>query len=511
MKSSEFKLEMNNFLMNFENSHFGNIKELENKNKYKILDLRNWMDNNLGFCFIKINFEKKDNQIERRELINELLNIIKNEELKNEEEIFKFYYFLDCLDLYYNEKEEIMETFFSSIDCKKIKKLFSMLIEKINNKNILPNVQSTNIFEIEKELSGEFWGHTIVNVLDNFYSKEFIFPEIYNLNPKYFVIYISNGFNKENFFIELKQSLNSQTDLEITYRSVLISYISDDKLNDNNKKIIKDFLKLYWDICGKYLFNKIMRNEFCVKKNINFASIFNEVIDFFMSKNNSHFLNKFIWPHDIAIISLFLNEYPSKYEIKIGEQLFNHFTNNIDSLLKYEITIWNTNAFFKLYDKTLLNTLLKILNRIIFLDTKKFDKWKELLKKLNNFFLNLYSSEEFEVILETNKIVTNFILLHIINENTEIKLTDEAQNNIISSLKIIQEELLFKYIEKSKKEIAISKKMLPSYNLYYTINECMHSIYSNEESRTFYKSFINKWFEYSDIKWEWMEIEISVI
>ena len=133
----------------------------------------------------------------------------KEKEYQNEEEIFKFFYFLSCLDLYYEKKDEIIKLFFENIGKERKKELLKNLIQKINSSNLFPELKSDNIFEIYDFFSsyyGNFLGETIFNLFSNFYDDE-IFTEIYELNLKYFyILTISGLINPKTFFQKIAAS-----------------------------------------------------------------------------------------------------------------------------------------------------------------------------------------------------------------------------------------------------------------------------------------------------------------
>lgn len=60
--------------------------------------------------------------------------------------MFKFFYFLSCLDLSYEKKDEIIKLFFKNISEKKKRELLKNLIKKINNLNLFSEMKSNDIF-----------------------------------------------------------------------------------------------------------------------------------------------------------------------------------------------------------------------------------------------------------------------------------------------------------------------------------------------------------------------------
>ena len=69
------------------------------------------------------------------------------------------------------------------------------------------------------------------------------------------------------------------------------------------------------------------------------------------------------------------------------------------------------------------------------------------MSKLTSFCINLYYSNEFEIILDANSLVQEIILLHLAINNLE---EDKYKlKEIPHVLEIIKDELLFKFLENS--------------------------------------------------------------
>ena len=201
----EFKKDIKNYLINFKNSNFGDLESL-NKYEFNNLEFRNWY-NNLKKCFIVIKDDILTDFIEFLELF------VQEKEYQNEEEIFKFFYFLSCLDLYYEKKDEIIKLFFENIGKERKRELLKNLIRKINNSNLFPELKSNNISKIYDFFSsyyGNFLGESIFNLFGDFYDEE-IFPEIYELELKYFyVLTISTLLNPHTYLIKTHKDLNDK-------------------------------------------------------------------------------------------------------------------------------------------------------------------------------------------------------------------------------------------------------------------------------------------------------------
>ena len=86
--NNEFLKDLENFIINFKDSNFGDLESL-NKYNFKNLEFKNWY-NNLKKCYIVIKSEELlSNFIKFLELF------IQENKLQSEEEIFKFFYFFN--------------------------------------------------------------------------------------------------------------------------------------------------------------------------------------------------------------------------------------------------------------------------------------------------------------------------------------------------------------------------------------------------------------------------------
>ena len=232
----EFKKDIKNYLINFKNSNFGDLESL-NKYEFNNLEFRNWY-NNLKKCFIVIKDDILTDFIEFLELF------VQEKEYQNEEEIFKFFYFLSCLDLYYEKKDEIIKLFFENIGKERKRELLKNLIRKINNSNLFPELKSNNISKIYDFFSsyyGNFLGESIFNLFGDFYDEE-IFPEIYELELKYFyVLTISTLINPKTYLIKTNKYLNDKEKFE--YNILYFSSLDEDSnLTEEKCSLVENIL-----------------------------------------------------------------------------------------------------------------------------------------------------------------------------------------------------------------------------------------------------------------------------
>lgn len=264
------------YIINFKDSNFGNLESL---NKYKLenLEFKNWEHNNLKVSFIII---KNDNTTN---FINFLDSFIKEKKYQNDDEIFKFYYFLTSLAIDYEEKDKIIKLFFENIGEKKKRDLLKILIEKINHLDLFLELKSNDIFEIYDFFSsyyGNFLGESIFNLFGDFYDEE-IFPEIYELELKYFyVLTISTLINPKTYLIKTNKYLNDKEKFE--YNILYFSSLDEDSnLTEEQCSLVENILLNNFENtkCIRYFFNKSFRNVYKIQNNYIFREIFQKVLE----------------------------------------------------------------------------------------------------------------------------------------------------------------------------------------------------------------------------------------
>ena len=122
------------------------------------------------------------------------------------------------------------------------------------------------------------------------------------------------------------------------------------------------------------------------------------------------------------------------------------------------------------------------------------------MSKLTSFCINLYYSNEFEIILDANSLVQEIILLHLAINNLE----EDKLKEIPHVLEIIKDELLFKFLENSIYDVfreKYTKKHI--YDNISKLNDYIKNIYNLNKKEYFFEFFSN-WKKYSPIEWEWM-------
>lgn len=492
----EFKKDIKNYLINFKNSNFGDLESL-NKYEFNNLEFRNWY-NNLKKCFIVIKDDILTDFIEFLELF------IQEKEYQNEEEIFKFFYFLSCLDLYYEKKDEIIKLFFENIGKERKRELLKNLIRKINNSNLFLELKSNDIFEIYDFFSsyyGNFLGESIFNLFGDFYDEE-IFPEIYELELKYFyVLTISTLINPKTYLIKTNKYLNDKEKFE--YNILYFSSLDEDSnLTEEQCSLVENILLNNFENtkCIRYFFNKSFRNVYKIQNNYIFREIFQKVLEKKLVENNN-FIKEVKYGNELALFIYFINY--NNENSKINKWLYNYtfkkFIFHINNLIndgKLEDRIFNGVFYFNELFDLFLNTI----NSSIYLNSTNYKKWKETLSKLTSFCINLYYSNEFEIILDANSLVQEIILLHLAINNLE----EDKLREIPHVLEIIKDELLFKFLENSIYDVfreKYTKKHI--YDNISKLNDYIKNIYNLNKKEYFFEFFSN-WKKYSPIEWEWM-------
>jgi len=492
----EFKKDIKNYLINFKNSNFGDLESL-NKYEFNNLEFRNWY-NNLKKCFIVIKDDILTDFIEFLELF------IQEKEYQNEEEIFKFFYFLSCLDLYYEKKDEIIKLFFENIGKERKRELLKNLIRKINNSNLFPELKSNNISKIYDFFSsyyGNFLGESIFNLFGDFYDEE-IFPEIYELELKYFyVLTISTLINPKTYLIKTNKYLNDKEKFE--YNILYFSSLDEDSnLTEEQCSLVENILLNNFENtkCIRYFFNKSFRNVYKIQNNYIFREIFQKVLEKKLVENNN-FIKEVKYGNELALFIYFINY--NNENSKINKWLYNYtfkkFIFHINNLIndgKLEDRIFNGVFYFNELFDLFLNTI----NSSIYLNNTNYKKWKETLSKLTSFCINLYYSNEFEIILDANSLVQEIILLHLAINNLE----EDKLKEIPHVLEIIKDELLFKFLENSIYDVfreKYTKKHI--YDNISKLNDYIKNIYNLNKKEYFFE-FSSNWKKYSPIEWEWM-------
>lgn len=485
------------YIINFKDSNFGNLESL---NKYKLenLEFKNWEHNNLKVSFIII---KNDNTTN---FINFLDSFIKEKKYQNDDEIFKFYYFLTSLAIDYEEKDKIIKLFFENIGEKKKRDLLKILIEKINHLDLFLELKSNDIFEIYDFFSsyyGNFLGESIFNLFGDFYDEE-IFPEIYELELKYFyVLTISTLINPKTYLIKTNKYLNDKEKFE--YNILYFSSLDEDSnLTEEQCSLVENILLNNFENtkCIRYFFNKSFRNVYKIQNNYIFREIFQKVLKKKLVENNN-FIKEVKYGNELALFIYFINY--NNENSKINKWLYNYtfkkFIFHINNLIndgKLEDRIFNGVFYFNELFDLFLNTI----NSSIYLNNTNYKKWKETLSKLTSFCINLYYSNEFEIILDANFLVQEIILLHLAINNLE----EDKLKEIPHVLEIIKDELLFKFLENSIYDVfreKYTKKHI--YDNISKLNDYIKNIYNLNKKEYFFEFFSN-WKKYSPIEWEWM-------
>lgn len=495
--NKEFKKDLENFIINFKDSNFGDLESL-NKYNFENLEFKNWY-NNLKKCYIII---------KKKELLSNFIKFlelfIQENKLQSEEEIFKFFYFLSCLDLGYEKREKIIKLFFENIGKEKKRELLKNLIQKINNLNLFPELKSDNIFEIYNFFSsyyGNFLGETIFNLLDNFYDDE-IFPEIYELNLKYFyALTISSLINPQTFLLKTNLYLSNKEKFE--YNILYFSSLNENSnLNDVEVFLIKESMMNNLEKVEiiKYFFNKTFENIHRIQNNIILCKMFQEILEDVLLKNNS-FLNQIQYGEELALFIYFIAYDKKDFKIpdKVSNCIFKKFISHVNNLINFGKL--KAGLFNNLHHSSeLFDLFLNTINYSIYFNLKNKKDWKETLLKLTNFCINLYYSNEFEITLDANSLVREIILLHLALNNLE----EDKLNAIPSVLEIIKDELLFKFLENSIFDAFREKYSHKSlYDIISKLNDSLLKVY-NSDKKKYFLEFFSNWKKYSPIEWEWI-------
>ena len=493
----EFKKDLENFIINFKDSNFGDLESL-NKYNFENLEFRNW-NNNLKKCYIRVTKEEV-----LINFIGFLEFFIQEKEYENEEEVFKFFYFFSCLDLYYEKKNEIIKLFFENIGKEKKRELLKNLIRKINNSNLFPELKSDNIFEIYDFFSsyyGNFLGETIFNLFGNFYDDE-IFPEIYELNLKYFyTLTISSLINPKTFLVKTNKFLNDKE--KFNYNILYFSSLNENSnLDDEEVFLIKESMMMNLEKVKiiKYFFNKTFKNIYRIQNNAILCKMFQEILEDTLLKKND-FINEIQYGEELALFIYFIIH--DKKDFKIPDKIYNcilkKFISHVNNLInfgKLKDGLFNNIH----YSSELFDLFLNTINYSIYFNQKNQKKWKETLLKLTNFCINLYYSNEFEIILDANSLVQEIILLNLTINNLE----EDKLNDIPSVLEIIKDELLFKFLENSIFDAFREKYSHKSlYDIISKLNDSLLKTYISDKKKYFLE-FLSNWEKYSPIEWKWM-------
>ena len=492
----EIKKDIKNYLINFKNSNFGDLESL-NKYEFNNLEFRNWY-NNLKKCFIVIKDDILTDFIEFLELF------VQEKEYQNEEEIFKFFYFLSCLDLYYEKKDEIIKLFFENIGKERKRELLKNLIRKINNSNLFPELKSNNISKIYDFFSSyysNFLGESIFYLFENFYDEE-IFPEIYKLELKYFYALIISGLINPITYLT-KANLHLSNKEKFEYNTLYFSSLDEDSnLTEEQCNLVENALVNNFESteCIKYFFYKGFRNAYRIQNNHILCGIFQKVLEKKLIENNN-FTKEIKYGNELALFIYFINYNNENFKINdwLCNFIFKKFIFHVNNLIKHgklEDGIFNGVFYFNELFDLFLNTI----NSSIYLNKTNYEKWKKTLSKLTSFCINLYYSNEFEIILEANSLVQEIILLHLAINNLE----EGKLKKIPHVLEIIKDELLFKFLENSIFDAFTEKYTHKSfYNIISKLNDWLLNIYISNKKEYFSKFFLN-WKKYSPIEWEWM-------
>ncbi len=494
--NDKFIDDIEKYIINFKNSNFGDLESL-NEYNFENLEFKNWY-NDFKKCFIVIKDEITTSFIKFLDFF------IQEKEYQNEEEIFKFFYFLSCLDLYYEKKDEIIKLFFENIGKERKKELLKNLIQKINNSNLFPELKSDNIFEIYDFFSsyyGNFLGETIFNLFSNFYDDE-IFTEIYELNLKYFyILTISGLINPKTFLVKTNKSLNDKG--KFNYNILYFFSLNENSnLNDEEVFLIKESIMKNLEKVKiiKYFFNKTFENIHRVQNNIILCKMFQEILEDTLLKKND-FINEIQYGKELALFIYFITY--DKKDFKITDNIYNYIFKKLISHINTLINSGNLKdgLFNNMhYSSELFDLFLNTINYSIYFNQKNQKKWKETLLKLTNFCINLYYSNEFEIILDANSLVQEIILLNLTINNLE----EEKLNGIPSVLEIIKNELLFKFLENSIFDAFREKHSHKSlYDIISKLNDSLLNIY-NSDKKKYFLEFFSNWKKYSPIEWKWM-------
>ena len=493
---NEFREDIKKYIINFKDTNFGDLESL-NKYNFENLEFRNWY-NDFKKCFIIIKDEITINFIKFLELF------IQEKEYENEEEIFKFFYFLSCLDLGCEKREKIIKLFFENIGKEKKRELLKNLIQKINNLNLFSELKSNDIFKIYDFFSsyyGNFLGETIFNLLGYFYTDE-IFPEIYELDLKYFyALTISSLINPKTYLIKTNKYLNDKEKFEynILYFSSLTenSNLCDEQIILIKENIMKNFENTKYI---RYFFNKSFKNIYRIQNNTMLCKMFQEILEDVLLKKND-FINEIQYGEELALFIYFITH--DKKDFKIPDKIYNcileKFISHINNLInfgKLKDGLFNNIHYSSELSDLFLNTI----NYSIYFNQKNQKEWKETLLKLTNFCINLYYSNEFEIILDVNSLVQEIILLNLTINNLE----KDKLNEIPSVLEIIKDELLFKFLENFIFDTFREKYSHKSlYDILSKLNNSLFNVY-NSDKKKYFLEFFSNWKKYAPIEWEWM-------
>ena len=493
----EFKKDLENFIINFKDSNFGDLESL-NKYNFENLEFRNW-NNNLKKCYIRVTKEEV-----LINFIGFLEFFIQEKEYENEEEVFKFFYFFSCLDLYYEKKNEIIKLFFENIGKEKKRELLKNLIRKINNSNLFPELKSNNIFEIYDFFSSyysNFLGESIFYLFDNFYNEE-IFPEVYKLELKYFyALTISGLINPKTYLTKANLHLNNKEKFE--YNILYFSSLTENSdLNEKQLFLIKESIMKNVEKIKtiKYFFNKTFKNIYRIQNNAILCKMFQEILEDTLLKKND-FINEIQYGEELALFIYFIIHDKKDFKIpdKIYTCILKKFISHVHNLInfgKLKDGLFNNIH----YSSELFDLFLNTINYSIYFNQKNQKKWKETLLKLTNFCINLYYSNEFEIILDANSLVQEIILLNLTINNLE----EDKLNDIPSVLEIIKDELLFKFLENSIFDAFREKYSHKSlYDIISKLNDSLLKTY-NSDKKKYFLEFLSNWEKYSPIEWKWM-------
>ncbi len=494
--NDKFIEDIEKYIINFKDSNFGDLESL-NEYNFENLEFKNWY-NDFKKCFIVIKNEITTNFIEFLEFF------IQEKEYQNEEEVFKFFYFLSCLDLDYEKREKIIKLFFENIGKEKKRELLKTLIQKINNLNLFPELKSDNIFEIYNFFSSyytNFLGETIFNLFGNFYDDE-IFPEIYELNLRYFyTLTISSLINPKTFLVKTNKSLNDKE--KFNYNILYFSSLNENSNLDTEEVfLIKESMMKNLEKVKiiKYFFNKTFENIHRIQNNTILCKMFQEILEDVLLKKND-FINEIQYGKELALFIYFITHDKKDFKIpdKIYSCIFKKFISHVNNLINFGKL--NDGLFNNIhYSSELFDLFLNTINHSIYFNQKNQKEWKETLLKLTNFCINLYYSNEFEIILDANSLVREIILLHLAINNLE----EDKLNAIPSVLEIIKDELLFKFLENSIFDAfreKYSHKFL--YDIISKLNDSLLKVY-NSDKKKYFLEFFSNWKKYSPLEWEWI-------
>ena len=495
--NDKFIEDIEKYIINFKDSNFGDLESL-NEYNFENLEFKNWY-NNLKKCYIII---------KKKELLSNFIKFlelfIQENKFQSEEEIFKFFYFLSCLDLDYEKREKIIKLFFENIGKERKKELLKNLIQKINSSNLFPELKSDNIFEIYNFFSsyyGNFLGETIFNLFGNFYDDE-IFPEIYELNLRYFyTLTISSLINPKTFLVKTNKSLNDKE--KFNYNILYFSSLNENSnLDDEEVFLIKESMMKNLEKVKiiKYFFNKTFENIHRIQNNTILSKMFQEILEDALLKKND-FINEIQYGEELALFIYFITH--DKKDFKIPDKIYNcileKFISHVNNLINFGKL--KAGLFNNLHHSSeLFDLFLNTINYSIYLNLKNQKDWKETLLKLTNFCINLYYSNEFEITLDANSLVQEIILLHLAINNLE----EDKLNAIPSVFEIIKDELLFKFLENSIFDAFREKYSYKSlYDILSKLNNSLFNVY-NSDKKKYFLAFFSNWKKYSPIEWEWM-------